>query len=74
MDEDKPVIQDGNGEQDEGDKKADAKPSENVKRNTLAAATWVGLAISIADVPNMPPSLALLKVRELLGLDQSKSE
>ncbi len=69
MGEDKPVVQDRNGEQGEGGKKADAKPPENIKGKTLAAATWVGLAISIAEVPDMPPSPALLKVKELLGLD-----
>lgn len=70
MDKDKLVGQDDDGGR-QGDvvKKDDAKPPENVKGNTLAAATWVGLAISIAEVPGMPPSPALLKVKELLGLD-----
>ncbi len=73
MDEDKPVVQDRNNEQGEGGKKADAKPPENIKGRTLAI-TWMGLVLSIADVPNMPPSLALLRVKKLLGLDQPKSE
>ncbi len=69
MDEDKLEDRDGNSEQDAGGKKADAKPPENVRGSTLAAATWVGLAISIAEVPDMPQSPALLKVKEFLGLD-----
>lgn len=69
MDEDELEDRDRNSEQDAGSKKADAKPLENVRGSTLAAATWVGLAISMAEVPDMPPSPALLKVKELLGLD-----
>ncbi len=69
MNEDKPAVQDKNGGQGEGGKKDDAKPPENIKGKTLAAATWVGLAISIAEVPDAPSSPALLKVKELLGLD-----
>ena len=73
MDEDKPVDRDRKGEQDENGKKTDVRPPENIKGRTLAAA-WVGLALSIAEVPGEPPSPALLKVNKLLGLDQPKSE
>lgn len=75
MDEDKLVAQnqDGDDEQGEGGEKGNAKPPENIKGRTVAAA-WVGLALSIADVPNAPPSPALLKVKKLLGPDRPKSE
>lgn len=73
MDEDRLTGQDRNSGQGEGGKRDNTKPPENVRGNTLAAA-WVGLALSVADIPDMPPSPALLRIKELLDPDQSKPE
>jgi hypothetical protein len=71
---DKDILgKDGRDKNESADEKDGGGETQKDTGGTLAAA-WVALALSMADVPGLPPSPALLGVEKLLGQDEPKQK